>query len=73
MEQKNTIIGDQHLNINNNNKKYYILTFGCQMNENDSEKIAGMLENMDYSPTSSPESADIIIINTCSVRATADQ
>lgn len=51
---------------------YHIKTFGCQMNEHDSEIIAGMLENMGYSNNDTLESADIIILNTCSVRENAD-
>lgn len=54
-------------------KTYHILTFGCQMNENDSEKIAGMLEELNYSYNPDIKTADIIVINTCSVRGTADQ
>ena len=54
------------------NKKYYIRTYGCQMNEHDSEKIAGMLEEMGYSPTTELESADLIFLNTCTVRENAE-
>ncbi|SJZ34126.1 tRNA (N6-isopentenyl adenosine(37)-C2)-methylthiotransferase MiaB [Garciella nitratireducens] len=57
---------------NNKNKYYKISTYGCQMNENDSEKLAGMLKNMGYKPTEIEEQADIIILNTCSVRENAD-
>ncbi|RUM90468.1 MAG: tRNA (N6-isopentenyl adenosine(37)-C2)-methylthiotransferase MiaB [Thermovibrio sp.] len=53
-------------------KKYYIKTFGCQMNVNDSEKMGGLLESMGYEKASSPEEADVIIVNTCSVRAKPD-
>ncbi len=53
--------------------KYIITTFGCQMNEHDSEKIAGMLEDLGYNETEEREDADIIILNTCSVRDNADQ
>ncbi|MDD4368809.1 MAG: tRNA (N6-isopentenyl adenosine(37)-C2)-methylthiotransferase MiaB, partial [Oscillospiraceae bacterium] len=51
---------------------YYIRTFGCQLNENDSEKLAGLLETMGYQPAAAPESAVFIIFNTCSVRGNAD-
>ena len=54
-------------------KFFSIKTYGCQMNENDSEKIAGMLENMGYINTENLNEADLIVVNTCSVRATADQ
>ena len=55
------------------NAKYYILTMGCQLNENDSEKIAGMLTEMGYSETEKLEDADIIIYNTCCVRENAEE
>lgn len=50
---------------------YHITTFGCQMNARDSEKLAGVLESMGYTPTDS-EDADLVVINTCSVRENAD-
>ncbi|MEG6522416.1 tRNA (N6-isopentenyl adenosine(37)-C2)-methylthiotransferase MiaB [Desulfotomaculum sp. 1211_IL3151] len=50
----------------------YIQSFGCQMNERDSESLAGMLEDLGYSPTDTQEKADIIILNTCCVRETAE-
>ena len=53
-------------------KFYKIITFGCQMNENDSEKLAGMLNTLDYIPIEDEEKADIIILNTCSVRENAE-
>lgn len=53
--------------------KYYIKTYGCQMNENDSEIIAGVLESKGYKKTGLPEDADIIITNTCSVRDGAER
>jgi tRNA-2-methylthio-N6-dimethylallyladenosine synthase len=56
-----------------NSKKYYIETYGCQMNEADSELIAGMLERVDYRATCIPEEADIILVNSCSVREGADR
>ena len=55
------------------NKKYFILTMGCQLNENDSEKIAGLLENMGYSKCDELKDADIIIFNTCCVRENAEE
>lgn len=54
------------------NKYYKIVTYGCQMNENDSEKLAGMLSSMGYRPIEDEEQADVIILNTCSVRENAD-
>lgn len=52
-------------------KAYSILTYGCQMNENDSEILAGILVGLGYRETESFEEADIILINTCSIRETA--
>lgn len=54
-------------------KTYNIVTFGCQMNEHDSENIAGMLENMGYIKNEERNSADVAIINTCSIRENADK
>ena len=48
--------------------KFNIQTLGCQMNERDSETIAGMLTEMGYESTDDKTQADIAIINTCSVR-----
>ncbi|MGH4123911.1 MAG: tRNA (N6-isopentenyl adenosine(37)-C2)-methylthiotransferase MiaB [Clostridium sp.] len=52
---------------------YYIETWGCQMNEEDSEKLSGMLIPMGYKKTKDKEAADIIIFNTCCVRENAEQ
>jgi len=49
-------------------KQYWINTFGCQMNEHDSEVMAALIENLGYRPASGPEEADLLIINTCAVR-----
>ena len=54
------------------NLHYAIYTMGCQLNENDSEKISGMLEKMGYSKTEEIQSADIAIFNTCCVRENAE-
>lgn len=54
------------------NKSYYIMTMGCSLNENDSEKIAGMLEKMGYQRTQQMEEADFIVFNTCCVRENAE-
>lgn len=53
--------------------KYYIETWGCQMNEEDSEKLSGGLKPLGYIRTTSKEDADIIIFNTCCVRENAEQ
>lgn len=59
---------------NNNGKllKYSISTFGCQMNENDSERLMGMLSQMGYIEARSNQNSDIIIFNTCCVRENAE-
>ena len=54
------------------NLKYYIETWGCQMNEEDSEKLSGMLKNIGYSRTETKEEAGIILYNTCCVRENAE-
>jgi tRNA-2-methylthio-N6-dimethylallyladenosine synthase len=54
-------------------KKLYIQTYGCQMNQYDSERIAQVMGRMGYVPTERIESADLILLNTCSVRDRAEQ
>lgn len=51
---------------------YHIITYGCQMNEHDSEKIAGMLESMGYQESDDHAKADIIVFNTCLIRKNAE-
>jgi len=53
-------------------KRYYILTYGCQMNKHDSEVMAGVLEREGFLPATSLEEADVILLNTCSVREHAE-
>lgn len=53
-------------------KFYHIITYGCQMNEHDSEKIAGMLEDQGYHYTGDIKEADIIFFNTCTIREKAE-
>ncbi len=53
-------------------KSYHLTTFGCQMNEHDSERMKGMLESLGYSEVESREQADLILFNTCSIREKAD-
>ena len=50
---------------------YHLITFGCQMNKSDSERIASVLENMGYQPVNKSAQADLIIVNMCSVRQSA--
>ena len=54
-------------------KRYLIETFGCQMNVHDSERIAGLLEQAGYESTTDDRDADVIVINTCSVREHAEE
>jgi tRNA-2-methylthio-N6-dimethylallyladenosine synthase len=54
-------------------KKYLIETFGCQMNVHDSERMAGLLDQAGFEPTTEDIDADLIVINTCSVREHAEE
>ena len=59
--------------INNNKKlKYNIYTMGCQLNENDSEKLCGMIEDMGYEKTNDAKEANLCVFNTCCVRENAE-
>src|SRR3954471_10576650 len=53
-------------------KRFHVTTFGCQMNEHDSERMKGMLGSLGYSEAPSREDADLILFNTCSIREAAD-
>jgi tRNA-2-methylthio-N6-dimethylallyladenosine synthase len=53
-------------------KRYHVTTFGCQMNEHDSERMKGMLESLGYAQAASRDQADLILFNTCSIREKAD-
>ncbi|MEA2348331.1 MAG: tRNA-2-methylthio-N6-dimethylallyladenosine synthase [Thermoleophilaceae bacterium] len=53
-------------------KRYHLTTFGCQMNEHDSERMKGMLESLGYSEVQEQDDADLILFNTCSIRESAD-
>ncbi|MBV4415984.1 tRNA (N6-isopentenyl adenosine(37)-C2)-methylthiotransferase MiaB [Clostridium tyrobutyricum] len=55
-----------------NTKNFFIETWGCQMNEEDSEKLSGMLKSIGYTKTTQKDTADIIIFNTCCVRENAE-
>lgn len=59
--------------IEGKNLKYYILTMGCQLNENDSEKLSGMAQSMGYSQTDKILDADLVIYNTCCIRENAEE
>ncbi len=58
--------------VNTMSKNLYIETLGCQMNKSDSELIAGLLQDEGYQLTEEPKQADLLIINTCSIRAAAE-
>ena len=74
--------GDKFLELKNNNeqffimngrrKTYHILTYGCQMNEHDSEKISGILTSIGYEETNDDKNADLVIFNTCLIRENAE-
>jgi tRNA-2-methylthio-N6-dimethylallyladenosine synthase len=53
-------------------KRYHLTTFGCQMNQHDSERIKGMLESLGYAEADGRADADLILFNTCSIREAAD-
>ena len=53
-------------------KSYHLTTFGCQMNEHDSERMKGMLESLGYAEAPERDDADLILFNTCSIREKAD-
>ena len=55
------------------NRTYFVTTYGCQMNEHDSERLAGMLEADGYSKAPRPEDAGVVVFNTCCIREKADQ
>ena len=54
-------------------KRYHVTTFGCQMNEHDSERLKGMLESLGYAEAPGRAEADLILFNTCSIREKADE
>jgi tRNA-2-methylthio-N6-dimethylallyladenosine synthase len=53
-------------------KRYHVTTFGCQMNEHDSERMKGMLDSLGYQEVAERSAADLILFNTCSIRESAD-
>lgn len=55
------------------NKKYCVVTYGCQMNLHESEKISGILSGMGMSAVDEPENADVVVFNTCCIRDTAER
>ena len=72
MEQTVVIKPKMNITPSRVGKKYFVKTFGCQMNEHDSEKIAGMFELDGMTKATIEDSADIMFINTCTIRENAD-
>ena len=73
--EKSNILYDDYDNLGNydfgKDKKYLILTYGCQMNVHDSENISGIMEDIGYTKTEDMEEANVIIVNTCAIRENA--
>jgi tRNA-2-methylthio-N6-dimethylallyladenosine synthase len=59
--------------MTNSQRRYHITTFGCQMNKADSERMAGILENMGFDWSEDPNEADLVLYNTCTIRDNAEQ
>ena len=74
-KRTNNKVNYEYFNIEENrlfiNKKYYIKTYGCQMNVHDSEEIKAILEKLGYTETKDMEASDLILLNTCAVRENA--
>lgn len=72
IEEQKKYINKVKTENKNKNLKYTIITMGCQLNENDSEKLAGMIEQMGYNKVDSFKDADLCLFNTCCVRENAE-
>ena len=59
-------------NVAGEPRRYFVRTFGCQMNEHDSERLAGLFESEGMVPAGGAEDADVVIFNTCCIRENAD-
>ena len=70
-KEVNHVNYDKKIDNFGKNKKFYIRTYGCQMNEHDSEKIKGMLLSVGFSETDELEKSDVVILNTCAIRENA--
>ena len=64
---------DRYFDSSGERKRAFVLTFGCQQNEADSEKLAGMSVSMGYALTDKPDDADLILVNTCAIREHAEK
>ena len=67
----NQYIMNAHLEKLGEGKKYFVKTYGCQMNEHDGENIKAILEDMSFTETDNMEDADLILLNTCAIRENA--
>jgi tRNA-2-methylthio-N6-dimethylallyladenosine synthase len=63
---------EQYFIMNGRRKTYHVLTYGCQMNEHDSEKICGILTSVGYEETDDEKNADLVVFNTCLIRENAE-
>ena len=70
VQTRNFTLEDKYKKIGQG-KKFFLKTYGCQMNEHDSENIKGMLNEMSFTQTPDMEDADLILLNTCSIRENA--
>ncbi len=59
--------------MNKSPRRYHITTFGCQMNKADSERMAGILEDLGFQWSEDANEADLILYNTCTIRDNAEQ
>ena len=70
-EEVNHIYLDEKVSDMYKGKKYFLKTYGCQMNVHDSEEIAYILESVGMSPIDTIEGADVVVLNTCAIRENA--
>jgi len=71
--EERSIFSSQKFGVATKRKTVFIKTFGCQMNERDSEALAGLLQDAGFAVSDSPKEADVILFNTCSVREHAEE
>src|ERR1700682_2458352 len=70
---ENVITSDSSAASHRNGAPFFLETFGCQMNDHDSEKVAGVLLSRGYRQVESPDAASLVLYNTCSIREKAAQ
>src|SRR5574344_2003230 len=71
LTKTNEYIMNSNLKHLGDGKKYFLRTYGCQMNEHDSENIKAILEDMSFTETDEMDNADLILLNTCAIRENA--